>query len=230
MIGPSMSRSELIVFVKDPARDRVKTRLGSRIGTPQSVQFYRHCLAVLSDHLSQLQSEGLEPRLALTSAEPSDELKSIFGDVPHVSQGTGNIGQRLNHIDAERRKDGVERLLFIGSDAPSLPLDLIREVWNSLENHDCAIAPAEDGGFTTLGARKALPDLEQVRWSHEKTYEDVKSVCDAHGWSQFEGRTWYDVDRWNDVQKLMVDLKNRQKLGPAENALLSYCSSLAPLD
>lgn len=53
-----------------------------------------------------------------------------------VPQPPGNLGQRLNAVDAAVRALGHERLLFIGSDSPSLTVPDLLAAASALERSD----------------------------------------------------------------------------------------------
>lgn len=222
----------LVVFVKDPDRDPVKTRLAQTIGSVPAQTFYRHCLMVLSEQLGVIRQNGVKIILATTHSEPAPSLLEPFaplaGAFTCLWQGEGNIGERLMSLDCKIREGGVDqRVCFVGSDAPTLPLSVINHAWDALHMDDFFLAPAEDGGFTLLACRGELPDLTEVRWSHSQTFADTWAQLERAGWSGSRGEAWYDVDEWTDMLRLAQELDLKTVRSTAEDELRNFLNSLA---
>src|SRR5207237_7927108 len=109
-------------------------------------------------------------------------------------QPGGNLGERLSAVDAAVRALGHERLLFIGSDAPSLTVPDLSAAAAALERSDVVIAPAQDGGVTLMGARCGWPDLAPLPWSEPSLGSALESACRARGLSVTRMAPSYDVD------------------------------------
>lgn len=225
-------RKVLVVFVKDPELDPVKTRLAQTIGRVSAQTFYRHCLLVLSEQLKSIRQKGVEIVLATTHIEPSSALlepfASLDGAFTCMWQGKGSIGDRLMSLDRQIRQDCDQQwVCFVGSDAPTMPLSVICNAWHSLQVDDFFLAPAADGGFTVLACRSELPDLTGVRWSHYKTFADTWDQLKRAGWSGARGAAWYDVDEWADMLRLAQELDLKADRSLAEDELLKFLSSFA---
>ena len=114
-------------------------------------------------------------------------------------QPAGNLGERLNALDAAVRALGHERLLFIGSDAPSLGVPDLLAGAAALEREDVVLIPARDGGVTLMGARRAWPDLAGLPWSDSSLGEALAGCCRAAGLSVTRLPASYDVDQVSDL-------------------------------
>src|SRR5439155_873695 len=104
-------------------------------------------------------------------------------------QPGGNLGERLSAVDAAVRALGHERLLFIGSDAPSLTVPDLCAAAAALERSDVVLAAAQDGGVTLMGARCGWPSLGRA----------LESACRARGLSVTQMAPSYDVDEASDL-------------------------------
>lgn len=114
-------------------------------------------------------------------------------------QPAGNLGERLNALDAAVRELGHQRLLFIGSDAPSLGVPDLLAAAAALEREDVVLIPARDGGVTLMGARRAWPDLAGLPWSEPGLGEALARCCRAAGSSVTRLTASYDVDEVADL-------------------------------
>jgi uncharacterized protein len=116
-------------------------------------------------------------------------------------QPGGNLGERLSAVDAAVRALGHERLLFIGSDAPSLTVPDLSAAAAALERWDVVLAPAQDGGVTLMGARRAWPDLAPLPWSEASLGRELERACRARGLSVRRMPSSYDVDEASDLAR-----------------------------
>src|SRR6185369_2614158 len=79
-------------------------------------------------------------------------------------QPAGDLGERMHAAIAG--SPAVAGTLVIGTDCPLLTPELLRQVAASLDEHDAAVVPAEDGGYVLIGMRRAARQVfERVAWS-----------------------------------------------------------------
>ncbi|MCC5793158.1 MAG: TIGR04283 family arsenosugar biosynthesis glycosyltransferase [Chromatiales bacterium] len=123
-----------------------------------------------------------------------------------LAQGPGNLGERINGLDAALRADGHERLFFIGSDAPVLDPALCATAQAALAEADAFLASADDGGVTLMAARRHWPTLAGLPWGSEALAEELAGQLLAAGWTVEVQPGGYDVDRARDLASLLHDL------------------------
>jgi len=94
--------------------------------------------------------------------------------------------------------------IIIGADCPALrPRDLRRAARWLAGGCDVVIAPAEDGGYALIGAKRVSPLLfSGIAWGGPDVYESTmrKLVSLGYRWRALE-RVW-DVDRPEDLERL----------------------------
>ena len=118
-------------------------------------------------------------------------------------QRGADLGERMHRALARglRRHRGV---IIIGADCPALrPRDLRRAARWLAGGCDVVIAPAEDGGYALIGARRVAPLLfTGIAWGGPDVYESTvrKLVSLGYRWRALE-RLW-DVDRPEDLGRL----------------------------
>ncbi len=61
------------------------------------------------------------------------------------------------------------------------------------------LIPAQDGGVTLMGARRAWPDLATLPWSEASLGRSLESCCRASGFSVTHLTASYDVDEVSDL-------------------------------
>lgn len=198
-------RPALAVLVSNPQSRAVKTRLAQGLASQVlAEEFYGHCLNILTEDLNTLAADF---QIFICPAKAEDRLWA-HARWPHfhilTKLNNNDLGHCIHSIMTAIQQQGYDKVLLIGSDAPSLPVDYIRECQDKLQTHDVVFGPADDGGYYLIGARQALPDLISVRW------KDMAPALKARHLSIGLGPIWYDVDYIEDLWHLEKDLVNQK--------------------
>ena len=202
-----MNSTHIIAFIKDPDSEPVKTRLAASIGSDNAKALYCLFLDILAEQLARLNALGLRSTIAHSPVALSPSTAAIFHGFECIYQGTGNIGERINHIDHRLFGGADAARVFIGSDAPTLPDHYLIDASLALGSSDSVIAPAADGGFVLLGSRKKLPDLSNVPWSHETTATETMNTLRASQFSLQVIDTWEDVDDVESLRRMLTNAR-----------------------
>ena len=219
-----MELAQLAVFVRPPVAGSVKTRLAEALGPRDALRLYE---AFVEDTISlcqRVQSAG-RVEVALWSAGPESETVHGWAERLGTSvsqQPAGGLGVKLEAaFDQGLRR--FERVVVIGSDLPTLPLELVVAAFDALEHASKSIGPANDGGYYAIGAARGQPPrFAGVRWS---TADACRDTLRANA-----GREvgilppWYDVDAPDDLALLRAHLSTNPSAAPAT------ASRLAELD
>lgn len=159
----------VIVFARTPEYGRVKTRLAREIGALEAWRFYRNATARL---LRRLEAD---PTWTMWLALTGGPRRGWPGHRRWLPQGRGTLARRMEHcLHAMPPGDVV----LLGSDIPGVTPAHIRRAFDALSRAQIVFAPAEDGGFWLIGARR-VPGLPkplfsaEVRWSTPDTLADV---------------------------------------------------------
>ena len=123
-----------------------------------------------------------------------------------VPQPSGNLGERIAAVDAVARARGCDRVLFIGSDAPSMRLEDLTAARSALDRSDVVLIPAVDGGVTLMGARVEWPDLTDLPWSEPTFGEALERRCRQSGRTVAKLAGSYDVDTPADLARAVDQL------------------------
>ena len=99
---------------------------------------------------------------------------------------------------------GYRRVILIGTDVPTLPLDRFKQALASLENHDLVLGPAIDGGYYLIGLTRPVPDLfVDIPWSTDQVLRLTQEKATAFGLTTVLLEPWRDVDTLADLQALI---------------------------
>ncbi|MGH8297422.1 MAG: DUF2064 domain-containing protein, partial [Steroidobacteraceae bacterium] len=202
----SYPAATLVLFCRRPALGNGKQRLARSLGETASLAIAEALLECA------LEDAAAWPGVVVISPSSADDAAwaaALTGDPERVlTQGEGNLGRRLNRVDASLRRRGCERVLFIGSDAPSLRPGDLRAAAQSLGDADVVLVPAEDGGVTLMGSRVAWPDLTGLPWSQSTLGAALEQRCREARLSVVRLPGSYDVDEAADLPAAIAALSS----------------------
>ena len=192
-------REKLIVMVKAPRAGTVKTRLARVLGDGPACEAYKELVGCLLNNLAAL--PGVELRFA-----PDDALNEIkpwlVSDWSGLSQGGGDLGQRLARAVQQSFAQDPVRLVIVGSDCPWVGVEDIRAAWGHLADHDLVIGPARDGGYWLIGMNHPHTSLfEGIAWSSERVLQQTLDRARELGLRTHCLRTLSDVDEIDDWEE-----------------------------
>ena len=210
-----MELAQLAVFVRPPTAGKAKTRLATLFGERGAAELYQ---AFVEDTLRlclRVRAAG-RVELALWSAGPEDDIVSEWAGrlgVPVRLQPQGDLGVKLvAAFDEGLRR--YERVVIIGSDAPTLPIGLIGAAFDSLERASVMLGPTNDGGYYAVGAsHRVQPSFAGVRWSSTHTLGDTLKANAQRRVATIA--PWYDIDEPEDLAVLRAHLSLDPTAAPA---------------
>jgi rSAM/selenodomain-associated transferase 1 len=196
-----MSASRRLLLFTKPAREgRVKTRLVGDLTAAEAAKLHA---AFLEDLLDRLREGDFELRLAWALDE-DEEIPT--GLAPGVRQQGRDLGERLYRALSE---PGAEIVAALGSDHPTLPLELIHRAFETLETPeagaDVVLGPAEDGGYYLIALKTGAvqPRLfEDVAWSTGQVLTTTLERCRELGLAVELLPEASDVDTPADLRRL----------------------------
>jgi rSAM/selenodomain-associated transferase 1 len=223
-----MWRGVVYVMAKEPRAGVVKTRLCPPLAVERACEL---AFAFARDTLGRLaglrETARIDVRLALDDghAGPDSRLRALAGGlgIEVEDQGGGDLGERMARLVDRGLAGGVPAIL-VGTDSPDLPPEMLRAAVRALTRADVVLAPAEDGGYVLVGARRPVRALFEIEapWSGPQVFE---STCRAlrHAHCSFETLpAWDDVDDAPALARLAQRLEEGGGAGaPATARLLA---------
>jgi len=192
-----LSAPVLVVFCRRPRLGAGKRRLARALGVSDALAIAQALLeCALEDALAWPGGLVIAPENPAEARWAQGLLERALTVQP---QPRGNLGERLNAVDCAVRALGHERVLFIGSDAPSLTLSDLLAAQAALDRSDVVLVPARDGGVTLMGSRLAWPDLAPLPWSEPTLAKGLEECCRSHARSVARLPDSYDVDEVSDL-------------------------------
>jgi uncharacterized protein len=184
----------IVVFAKAPRPGFVKTRLGLEPTAAASLytEFVDRTLKTvyhLRDHAE------VELSLDIPCAAWSEF--SVHRTVQHE----GDLGVRLYSALERGLAAGHPKVLILGSDSPTLPVEHLRFLLYF--DADVALGPTSDGGYYGIACRKVILGMfAGVRWSTPHALRDTITSVERCGLTSGIGPEWFDVDTPEDLVRI----------------------------
>ena len=178
----------IIVFARAPVPGEAKTRLIPRLGAWGAARLH----ARLVRHALRTARAARCGPVELHLTRPHSLFKGA-----RLQRGR-DLGERMYRALSKAKKPAI----LIGTDCPALaPADLRRAARWLRGGCDVVLAPAEDGGYALIGARRVSRRLfEDIAWSTPRVYAQTVEKLRGHRWRAL--RTVWDVDRPEDLERL----------------------------
>jgi uncharacterized protein len=190
---PTGASALVIVFARAPIAGQAKTRLAPRIGAEGAAHLQRRLIRAALRTAQEAACGPVELHVTGTHAW----LRSL--GVPLHRQRGADLGERMYRALRARR-----RAILIGCDAPALRASDLRRAARLLcAGADVVLAPAEDGGYALIAARRIRPAVfEGVRWGGADVLHRTIENLDKQRLRHRLLRTVWDVDRPEDLDRL----------------------------
>jgi hypothetical protein len=199
------------VFAKQPRAGEVKTRLAAST-TPEWAAGV--AAAFLHDLTARLTNLPARRVLAYSPAAAQPYFAALGQDSFELwPQPEGNLGTRMALFFREQLAVGAQRVVLLGTDSPTLPLEWVELAFRELERADAVLGPCTDGGYYLIGMARWLPEIfEGIAWSESQVLlETVKRLRADRRLALLP--PWYDVDGLEDWWALRGHLAALRRAG-----------------
>ena len=215
LLGTRSHKAAVVIMARSPVSgEPPKTRLSEII--PSETNRRRIYSAFLRDTVKACRTiDGVSIRLAYTPESGRNDFEEMaIGLVDNellVQRGT-DLGQREEGVFEDLFAAGFTRIVMIGSDLPTLPIDYIEQAVSAVSSKTIVLGPALDGGYYLIALAgdndTSVPDLfTGIRWSSAHTLADTILAAEHLGLDVKLLPEWYDVDDKNGLERLRSDLK-----------------------
>ena len=181
----------LIVFIKNPVKGKVKTRLAQTMGDDKALEIYHQLLQITQTEANLCNTTRY---LFYSDAINQSDDWSNQHYLKHIQIGD-DLGERMLHAFEFVFKLGHSKAVIIGSDCPSLKAELLNTAIEQLNHNEVVIGPSEDGGYYLLGMNKLLPALfENMPWSQPHLLAQSLTLLKKHQINYHLLPTLNDID------------------------------------
>lgn len=200
-----MDRTSLNIFAKSPVLGTVKTRMSPPLSPAQCLRLHESLLNHTLARMRPLIDSEVEASLCLTGT--LEEALEQAGRMDARGFGVdvqcgAHLGERLSHALATRFGQGYSKVIFVGTDCPSLGSKTVRDAIRALNRQQVVIGPARDGGYYLIGFAACLPQILQgIPWGTPAVYETTLDRLRRRGlrWKSLERQA--DLDTFGDLKR-----------------------------
>jgi len=204
----------LIVFFKAPILGTVKTRLARTLGQDKTLGLYR---SFVTDVIEKAGSVG-PLSLFYSPAGHPDEAKELAGGAGElIAQSGGDLGEKMAGAFEYEFSRGAACAVLMGTDVPDVPVPLIREACDALEQNQAVIGPVRDGGYFLVGFRAdaySRTFFQNIPWSTDRVCDKTLEIMGKHQIDCHVLSPWDDVDIQADYNALIHRLRTGQTQAP----------------
>lgn len=166
-----MQRSRLVIFVKNPEKGKVKTRLAKESSEVFALDVYKTLLKYTREITFGLE---VEKEVWYSTSIDSGDIWEEGVFKKEIQKG-GSIGERMqNAFKAGFQNGEIDKMILIGSDCAEISQEIIEEAFSKLDNVNVILGPAEDGGYYLIGMNSYFPQVFQnIDWSTSQVLEQT---------------------------------------------------------
>lgn len=182
MIDTTETKNALIIFIKNPQLGKVKTRLAKTMSDEKALDIYLELTKITRENSEILRGQStIQPYVFYSDF--IDTMDNWSNDSFEKAVQSGNdLGDRMlnafNYILQKHTKACI-----IGSDCPTLSVEILESSFQALENHDFVVGPSTDGGYYLLGMKADTPPqylFENIAWSTDNVLPDTLKRIAQH--------------------------------------------------
>ena len=188
-----------MIFVKNPALGKVKTRLAKTIGDYNALKVYQHLLQHTMEITYNL---DVDKYVFYNEFIPTADEWPTSTYQKELQKGT-HLGEKMNSAFRQGFDEGFHKVLLMMPDCPKMSDTIIEKAFKSLDENDVVIGPTDDNGFYLLGMKKYIPDIFKNKTYETATqYEDTVKTLGTLGLKYFNLPVLVDIDMEEDLGKL----------------------------
>ncbi len=206
-----MKKEVVLVFQKNEVLGKVKTRLAASVGEKQALEIY---LQLIDKTYLALRDISVSITTYFAEFIPDNPIQSAENKLVQVGQ---DLGERMKNAFAENFESGMEKVVLIGTDCPSLEGKHIIQAFEALDQSDLVLGPAKDGGYYLIGMKcRANFLFEGITWSSELVLSQTLALAAAQGLQTSLLPVLEDIDTLEDWERYCSQIVDRPYISPSE--------------
>jgi len=191
-----MKKEVVLVFQKNEVLGKVKTRLAAGVGEEQALNIY---IQLLAKTYLVLRDISVSITTYFSEFIPEKPTYPAGNRMVQVGQ---DLGERMKNAFAENFELGIEKVVLIGTDCPSLEGKHIIQAFEALDQSDLVLGPAKDGGYYLIGMKRRADFLfEGITWSSELVLSQTLALAAEQGLQTILLPVLEDIDTLEDWER-----------------------------
>lgn len=206
-----MKKELVLVFQKNEVLGKVKTRLAVGLGETQALEIYRQLLDKTYFALRNISAPIWTYFSDFIPENPTYPASN------RMVQDGQDLGERMKNAFAGCFESGMEKIVLIGTDCPSLEGKHIIQAFEALDQSDLVLGPARDGGYYLIGmSRRADFLFEGITWSSEWVFSQTLALAVEQGLNTFLLPILEDIDTLEDWNRYCSQIGDMPYLSSAQ--------------
>ncbi len=197
-------KNALIIFIRNPEKGKVKSRLAKDLGEGRTLEVYKFLL----QHTRDVCADADVHRFVFYSDYIN--LNDAWNEpcfAKHLQEGD-DLGERMMNAFAKVFDFGFERIAIIGSDCYELTTAHLDDAFAQLEEFDAVIGPSKDGGYYLLGMKQLHPALfTEKKWGSDSVLINTLDDFELQGTNYIELPPLNDIDTLADLLETDIPVK-----------------------
>lgn len=190
----------LIIFTRYPEPGLTKTRLIPTLGAKGAATLQQQMTEYTLSKVRELQHRPLSLEVRFTGGSLTLMQDWLGTDIVYQPQGKGDLGERMARSLAVAFQAGMERVVIIGTDCPSLNTNLLTKAFHQLHSDDLVLGPALDGGYYLIGLRCFILELfTDINWGTAEVLHQTVAIAKKLDLSVAYLPQLADIDRPEDL-------------------------------
>jgi hypothetical protein len=188
----------LLIFLKYPEPGKVKTRLAEDLGYEKATEIYSRMAESIIHNLSK--SKEYKTIVFFDPPDRKREIENWLGKRYQLFAQEGkSLGERMVNAFNKTFSLGAKKAVIIGTDCVEISMEIVSQAFNSLDETDVVLGPAEDGGYYILGMKKLIPEIfDDIRWSTSQVLVQTIDKIKENGLKFSLLKTLRDIDTLSD--------------------------------
>lgn len=196
----------LVIFTRFPEPGKTKTRLIPELGAESAAKLQRtltEYTVALAERFAADRSVQIEVRY--DGADRTAVSDWLGPQLSFTRQGDGDLGDRMGRAFQDAFREGLDRVVIIGTDCPQITPAILSQSFESLRMHEIVVGPAADGGYYLIGMKreavsKAVPALfNDMPWGSSSVMKETLHRAKNSDIDLDELEILHDVDRPEDI-------------------------------
>jgi rSAM/selenodomain-associated transferase 1 len=194
-------KDAFIMFIRTPEAGRVKTRLQRNLGSARTLRTYK---SFIIETLKRCDALGGVHKFLGCFPTARDRFITRISrthglDLFH--QVGRDLGEKFINAFHDRFNEGYKKVVIIGSDSPTIPVEYIRRAYRELEKNDFVLGPCTDGGYYLVGAKKISERIFRgIPWDSQQVLNITLDKLHANKVRYSLLPFWYDIDDISDME------------------------------
>ncbi len=204
-----MNKEVLLVFHKNEVLGKVKTRLAAGVGDHRALEIYHYLL--LKTYLA-IGASSVSVYTYFSDFVPENPSYPVDKSKLQVGQ---DLGERMKNAFSTNFESGMEKVVLIGTDCPSIEGSHILQAFDALDQSDLIIGPARDGGYYLIGMKQRADFLfEGISWSTELVLTQTLALAAEHGLQTHLLPVLEDIDTLEDWERYCSQIGDMPYISP----------------